>query len=472
MKEDLLKYQYNFYKNAREESLKLRNKAIIFGDNKDRARTMHLAEILNRHEIEFYHLKQDIKHKGIFYKKNNSFIVPKKQKKSRLINAMFESRTKFKDSLFYDVSAWTLPLAFNLDYDMNFDISNAGKIANSKTLNEKIGGVSKKTNYAYLMEWHEYYTPNILNEILDNDMIAKVALKRFKIGGKVFDYGTILIPVFNKEIEGTYKFLDKLAKENSVVIHGVDTGITEGIDLGSNNFRKINKQKIALLVGDGISSYDAGEIWHLLDTRYNIKVTKLDVRNLPNIEIDKYSTIILPNSQGLNDNNSSKIKKWIENGGALIAYKNSLKWVEKTGLAKYNFKENNRTAKNINFEEKRSYFGAQAIGGAIFKAKTDRTHPINFGYKNNSISLFRNSTIFLEAEKNSYDNPIIYSDKPLLSGYISKENLDSLKSTVPLKINKVNKGKIISITDNTNFRAFWYGTNKLLINAIFFNAQF
>ena len=472
LKEDLLKYQYNFYKNAREESPKLRNKAIIFGDNKDRARTMHLAEILNRHEIEFYHLKQDIKHKGIFYKKNNSFIVPRKQKKSRLINAMFESRTKFKDSLFYDVSAWTLPLAFNLDYDMNFDISNAGEIANSKTLNEKIGGVSKKTNYAYLMEWHEYYTPNILNEILDNNMIAKVALKRFKIEGKVFDYGTILIPVFNKEIESTYEFLDKLGKKNSVVIHGVDTGITEGIDLGSNNFRKINKQKIALLVGDGISSYDAGEIWHLLDTRYNIKVTKLDVRNLPNIEIDKYSTIILPNSQGLNDSNSSKIKKWIENGGTLIAYKNSLKWVEKTGLVKYNFKENNRTAKNVNFEEKRSYFGAQAIGGAIFKAKTDRTHPINFGYKNNSISLFRNSTIFLEAEKNSYDNPIIYSDKPLLSGYISKENLDSLKSTVPLKINKVNKGKIISITDNTNFRAFWYGTNKLLINAIFFNAQF
>ena len=243
-------------------------------------------------------------------------------------------------------------------------------------------------------------------------------------------------------------------------------------DLGSNNFRKINKQKIALLVGDGISSYDAGEIWHLLDTRYNIPVTKLDVRNLPNVEIDKYTTIILPNSQGLSDNNSSKIKKWIKNGGALIAYKNSLKWVGKTELVKYNFKENNRTAKNINFEEKSSYFGAQAIGGAIFKAITDRTHPINFGYKNNSISLFRNSTIFLEAEKNSYDNPIIYSDKPLLSGYISKENLVNLKSTVPVKINKVNKGKIISITDNTNFRAFWYGTNKLLINAIFFNNQF
>ena len=472
LREDLIEYQFNFYKDSREESSKLKNKGIIFGDSKDRNKTMYLAEILDRHEIEFYHINKDLKHKGKLYKKNNAFIIPRNQKKSKLINAMFESRTKFKDSLFYDVSAWTFPLAFNLDYDMNIDMNNAGEVGDYKILNQKIGGVTKKTNYAYLMEWHEYNTPNVLDDILSNNMIAKVALKKFKIEGKTFDYGTILIPVFNKEIENTYKFLDKIAKDNDITIHGVDTGMSEGIDLGSNNFRRINKKKIALLVGDGISAYDAGEIWHLFDTRYNINVTKLDVRNLSSADISKYTTIIMPNSKGLNIKNSSKIKKWIEDGGTLVAYKNSIKWIERNELVKYNFKETDRTAKNINFEEKRNYFGAQAIGGAIFNAKIDRTHPINFGFKNSSISLFRNSTIFIEADKDSYNNPIIYSDNPLLSGYISKENLDNLKSTVPLKIDKVNKGRIISITDNTNFRAFWYGTNKLLVNAIYFSDHF
>ena len=472
LREDLIEYQFNFYKDSREESSKLKNKGIIFGDSKDRNKTMYLAEILDRHEIEFYHINKDLKHKGKLYKKNNAFIIPRNQKKSKLINAMFESRTKFKDSLFYDVSAWTFPLAFNLDYDMNIDMNNAGEVGDYKILNQKIGGVTKKTNYAYLMEWHEYNTPNVLDDILSNNMIAKVALKKFKIEGKTFDYGTILIPVFNKEIENTYKFLDKIAKDNDITIHGVDTGMSEGIDLGSNNFRRINKKKIALLVGDGISAYDAGEIWHLFDTRYNINITKLDVRNLSSADISKYTTIIMPNSKGLNIKNSSKIKKWIEDGGTLVAYKNSIKWIERNELVKYNFKETDRTAKNINFEEKRNYFGAQAIGGAIFNAKIDRTHPINFGFKNSSISLFRNSTIFIEADKDSYNNPIIYSDNPLLSGYISKENLDNLKSTVPLKIDKVNKGRIISITDNTNFRAFWYGTNKLLVNAIYFSDHF
>jgi len=470
LRKDLLEYQYNFYKNSREEVSKSRNKGIIFGDSKDRSKTIHLAEILKRHEIDYYELKNDITHKGKYYKKDYAFIIPKNQKKSKLINAMFESRTEFRDSLFYDVSAWTLPLAFNLDYDMNIDMDNAGD--KNLEFSANIGGVTKKTNYAYLMEWHEYYTPKVLNEILNNDMIAKVALKRFNIDNKTFDYGTILIPVFNKEIDSTYNFLNKLAKDNSITIHGVDTGLADGIDLGSNHFRRISKKKIALLVGDGFSAYDCGEIWHLFDIRYDIKLTKLDLRNLSSADISDYSTIIMPSSRGLNSKNSDKMKKWIENGGTLIAYKNSLKWAEKNNLVEYNFKETKRTAENISFEEKRNYFGSQAIGGAIFKANIDRTHPINFGFKNNSISLFRNSTLFIEADKDSYNNPIRYSEKPLLSGYISENNLNNLKSTVPLKINKLNKGKIISITDNTNFRAFWYGTNKLLVNAIYFSDQF
>jgi len=470
LKESLLEYQYNFYKNSREEALKSKNKGIIFGDSKDRAKTIHLAEILKRHEIDFYNLKKDINYKGNYYKKDYAFIIPKNQKKSKLINAMFESRTKFKDSLFYDVSAWTLPLAFNLDYDMNVDMNNAGD-KNLEFLTNT-GGVTKKTNYAYLMEWHEYYTPRVLNKILNNNMIAKVALKRFNIDNKAFDYGTILIPVFNKEIDSTYNFLNKLAKENSITIHGVNTGLADGIDLGSSHFKRISKKKIALLVGDGFSAYDCGEIWHLFDTRYDIKLTKLDVRNFSSANISDYSTIIMPSSRGLNSKNSDKMKKWVENGGTLIAYKNSLKWVEKSNLVEYNFKETERTAKNISFEQKSNYFGSQAIGGAIFEVNIDRTHPINFGYKNKSISIFRNSTLFIEADKDSYNNPIIYSEKPLLSGYISEENLNNLKSTVPLKINKLNKGKIISITDNTNFRAFWYGTNKLLVNAIYFSDQF
>ena len=82
--------------------------------------------------------------------------------------------------------------------------------------------------------------------------------------------------------------------------------------------------------------------------------------------------------------------------------------------------------------------------------------------------MFRKTKIFIKADSTSYNNPIKYTKNPLLSGYISKPNLEVLKETVPFQIKKLGSGKVVVFTDNTNFRGFWYGTNKLLMNAVFF----
>ena len=467
MRVDLLNYQHDFFKNARNEASKENGKAIVFGDEKDAAKTYHLAEILKRHDIAFNELKNDITLNGKKFKKGNSFVVPKNQKNTRLINAMFEKRTKFEDSLFYDISAWTFPLAFNVDYAEGVSTSIAGNAVSN--LEMKAGSVTSKSNYAYLMEWHEYYTPKALNKILNNNIRAKVSLKPFSLEGNSYDYGTIMIPVVNqnKTNEELYTFLNEIAQENHVQIKGVSTGLTQGIDLGSSDFRTLEQPKIALLVGNGISSYDAGEIWHLFDQRFDITVTKLDTDNLNRTDLSRYNTIIM-SSGSINGDISKKIKEWVENGGTIIGYKNALRWLNSNEFIKLDFKKMDRVAKDITYEQREDYFGAQETSGAIFEAKIDRSHPINFGYKNDNIPLFRDTNLFLDADKQSYNNPIQYTKNPLLSGYISKPNLDSLATTVPFKASRLKRGKVVVFTDNTNFRAFWYGTNKLLMNAIFF----
>jgi len=470
MREEILNYQHTFFKNARNEGAREASKAIVFGDEKDAAKTYHLAEILKRHKIKFHEVKQDFTANGKRFKKGYSYIVPKNQKNTRLINAMFEKRTKFQDSLFYDISAWTFPLAFNVDYAEGVSTNNAGSEVTD--LQFKNGSVSGKSNYAYLMEWHEYYTPKLLNKVLNKGLRAKVGMKPFSLNGVDYDYGTILIPVQNQKLNASdlYTYLNELAKESHVTINAVGTGLTQGIDLGSNQFRALETPKIALLVGDGISSYDAGEMWHLFDTRYDITVTKLDTKNLGRADLSRYNTIIAPSGR-LDDGDAKKIKGWVQNGGTLIAYKSALNWLKSKELAKIDFKKMSLVGKNISYEQRSNFRGAQVIGGAIFEAKTDRSHPINFGYKNDKISLFRNTTIFMKPDKNSYNNPIQYTERPIVSGYISKQNLDSIGSTVPLQIKGLGRGSVVAFTDNTNFRAFWYGTNKLLMNAIFFRDE-
>ena len=91
------------------------------------------------------------------------------------------------------------------------------------------------------------------------------------------------------------------------------------------------------------------------------------------------------------------------------------------------FKSEKDSAQHITFEQKSNYFGAKVIGGAIFNTQIDRSHPITFGYKNATLPIFRNSTLFLVADKESYNNPIRYTKDPLLSGYISQNNLNFFK---------------------------------------------
>tara|TARA_R110002049_G_scaffold82349_14_gene209615 strand:- start:402 stop:2921 length:2520 start_codon:yes stop_codon:yes gene_type:complete len=471
MRMKILDYQRDFYNAARTEASK--GGAIVFGDEKDAMKAYHLAEILQKHKIKFHEIKENFTSNGKNYTKGHSYIIPKNQRQHRLINAMFEKRTTFTDSLFYDISAWTFPLAFNLDYDEGVSITKAG---NEVTVLEKPSVVAPSTsNYAYLMEWHEFYTPKALNMILQKGLRAKVGMTPFSLANRNYDYGTIMIPVQGQKLSAQEmsRFLSEVSMETNTTITPVSTGLTKGIDLGSGNFRAIETPKVALITGEGINPSDAGEIWHLFDQRYDIHITKLDTKNFGRVDISKYTDIILPASWGnaLDKDDAEKIKEWVQAGGTLIGFRNAGSWLNRNELLKMEFKSKRDTVKNVSFEQRRDNFGAQVIGGAIFEAKLDRSHPIAFGYKNDHLPMFRNTTLFLEPAKDSYDNPIQYTSEPLLSGYISKPNLTQLKNTVPFKVGGLGRGQIIYFTDNTNFRAFWFGTNKLLMNAIFFGDE-
>jgi len=281
-----------------------------------------------------------------------------------------------------------------------------------------------------------------------------------------------MIPVQQQILNANelYAFLKKVAIESKLEINGVRSGLTKGIDLGSNDFDALKKQNVALLVGAGVRSYDAGEIWHLFDTRYDMNITKIDIEYFNSVDLNEYTDLIIPSmgNSGLSERQAQKLKAWVKQGGTLIGYREMVESFAKKGLIKLKFRRDTIIAKNISFQQKRNFEGAQVTGGAIFEAKLDLSHPINFGYKNNTLPLFRDTNVYIEPDKNSYNNPIQYIDKPLMSGYISEENLAMLKNSVPFQMQKLGKGRVMVFTDNTNFRAFWYGTTKLLMNAIFF----
>ena len=470
MRVKLLNYMKNFFDDQIDLNSK-RTKNIVFGKLKDESTVYHLADILRSHKIKFNSISKDIVINGKEYLKDNSYIVSMNQPKRTLIEAMFYTQTKFKDSLFYDVSSWTLPLAFNINYDYTDGLSqsNISSLIDNEVddLIKPSGMIDNKSDYAYIFEPHDYYTQAAIYKILDEGLRVKTATRKFSIKGKDYDYGTYMIPVQNQELSSDeiYKLLSKVSVDYNVDFESHSTGITDGIDFGSNNFAIVRQPKIGLIVGDGVRSYDAGEIWHLLDTRYDIPISKLDVGNLGFIDLNKYSHIILPDYSGRRVN-SDQIKEYLDNGGNLIAYRNSIRWVS-DNLNEIELLSNDLIAEDVAFDERQAFYGAQQTGGAIFKSSIDKSHPINYGIESNTLPLFRNSNVYMSKDKNSFNNPILYTSDPLMSGYVSEENLSLLKKSSPFKLVRKGKGKILLMTDNTNFRAFWFGTNRILLNMLF-----
>tara|TARA_A100000164_G_scaffold367961_1_gene390537 strand:- start:12 stop:1412 length:1401 start_codon:yes stop_codon:yes gene_type:complete len=461
----------DFFSNSKLESEKKREKAIVFGNKKDITSTYKLLEVLRFHNIEIHNLKNDITINEKIFSTENSFIVPLKQNKFKIIQAIFDKQKKFKDSTFYDVSSWTIPIA----YDVNFEKINDLKFIGGLIQDDQKFKLKKveKADYAYVFETHGYYYPKGLYKLLDYGIRAKVSLKKFKINNKSFDYGTIMVPTQNQNLNSDeiHKIMSEISVESELDIYSTNTGASqEGIDLGSRNFKTIKKPKIGLLIGEGVRSYDAGEIWYIMDRQYNMPITKIDTRILEKLNFEKYTHFIFPSFSGeLSDKTIQKINSWIEKGGTLILFREAVNWAKENQLVEIDILENELKAENINFINRKNFKTAQSVSGAIFKANLDRTHPINFGIENNSIALFRNTNIFLKPDDQSYNNPIKYDKNPLISGYISKENLKTLSNTVPFKIESTGDGKIIIMTDNTNFRGYWIGTQHFMANMIFYS---
>jgi hypothetical protein len=470
MRTELLEYQRNFYMNSRSEGKKSKVKGYVFGDEKDATRVNELVKILNQHKIEVLELKENITINNKKFNKKLSYIIPVEQQNTRLINAIFDRQTKFKDSLFYDISAWNFDLAFNLNFEGINSLSQAGAKYEPFF---KSGLVTTRSDIGYLIEWTDHKSPKILYQLLSKGLRVKSTTQPFIHEGKTFSYGSLFLPTQNQEInsEEIHKYLTEIIKEYSFDIIAVETGFTAGINLGNPNLETLSLPKVAMIVGTGVDPADAGEIWHMFDQKAAMPLTKIAIDQLSRISLNKYTTLILVNGDysGLSASTVTKIEQWIQNGGTLIGYQNAIKWLNESKLIELNFKTNKADAENISFEQVGDYKGAQLISGAIFEAKLDLSHPINFGMPRDKLPIFRNTSIIIEPNKNSYNNPIQYTKSPLLSGYVSKPNSELLKETVPFQSIKKGAGKILIFTDNTNFRAFWLGTEKLFWNAIFFS---
>lgn len=447
---ELNRYKAETYKESATLAAQSPVKGYVIGTNSNNSLIQELHRILSAHTVDLYKLKKDMVVNGKTFRSSDSYILPLNQKEYRIIRTLFDKMTTYSDTTFYDVSAWTLPLALNLNYE---EISNIDGFVGVKA--EKIdyaGKLNCSSNIAYLLTVNEHSSYKLLYELMLNDISIRISDLPFKLnsGGNLVDFpaGTILIPVRGQKMNGNelYSYLSKLSNESENDIYGADTSFGTDFDLGSNHFRRITLPKIAVITGKGASNGSIGEIWHLLDQKYSIPASMVDASLLGEIDLNIYNTIVLSGNYKFTKEINDKLRTWsLLPQNAIIATEQSLSTLNEIGIT--DIKEQSGRGENLS--------------GVILKVDFEKESPIFYGVNSPYVYLIKRGRTYLEK---SGSQAAKYSKEPLASGYIKPETIEKLKETPAILAGN----RAVYFADDPLFRGYWYSGSRLFMNSIFF----
>lgn len=225
-----------------------------------------------------------------------------------------------------------------------------------------------------------------------------------------------------------------------------------------------------MFVGDGISSRDAGEIWHMFDLRFHMPVTMIDAEEIRSLDMSEYNVLVLAGNPSLSESQMQELKSWNRKGGVIIAYKGGNSFLSASGMADIEYipSADIEYEDDAKYADRRALYSRHRIPGSVFRLKIDNTHPLFYGYNDDVIPVFKSDAGAVKADDNIFNNPAVYTANPLISGYSSDKNSERIAGSAFCAVHSAGRGTIISIYDDTNFRAIWYGTTKIFMNAVFF----
>jgi hypothetical protein len=141
-----------------------------------------------------------------------------------------------------------------------------------------------------------------------------------------------------------------------------------------------------LLIGDGTNSYDAGEVWHHFDQRLHMPLPKVPLNRFRQLDLNKYNTLIMVSGSysTLDSIDVRKISMWLSQGNTLITSGSAASWAIRNKLVREKLVEEPKKEKPVverkPFDQAMELLGKESLGGAIFRANIDITHPLGFGY--------------------------------------------------------------------------------------------
>ena len=491
LKDELLDYQRNFY--TKQKRSRGHYLASAEGDS---TRLQEFVRILKGHQIEVETLVNDVTAEGQLFKAGQAIAISLDQPQATYLETLWRAQLEFEENVFYDVSTWTLPWAFNLSHTRE-PVRNAKTKALAPSEAGEASALSRSP-IGYLVDWRDANSPALLYDLLEAGANVRVAKAPFTAlttneGAVNFGYGTLFVaPELQESIpEAALSLLNEAVSRGLRIYPAASSYTPEGIDLGSRDFDVLSLPNVVLVTGPGTSAYGTGEIWHLLDTRVDMPITMVDSHNLKRLELDRYTHVIMTTPLRA-PGAAVQLDAFVKSGGVLwLQGASTVAWAADEGLTEATWREtpaqrqaaelkrarNNKASPEIQgallperkpFSTASDEYAFTLVRGAILQGDLDTSHPLGYGYTSSELAVFRTTNRFMNPSSNAYSSPVVYTDSPLLSGYMSDENRTLVANSAGLVVDERGQGAVVLSLDSPTFRAFWWGTQRLLVNGIFF----
>ncbi|MBI4469301.1 MAG: hypothetical protein HY650_08280 [Acidobacteria bacterium] len=462
-----------------------------------------------------------------------TFMLPLAQPLSRLARAILEQDAKLdpkfireerarldagEESQFYDVTAWSLPLAMGVQtFSTSDDLRSAGDLISAPPA--VTGSVSGgEARVAYLLRYDSNDAARALIDLLHHGYKVHVARKGFRLHEAEYPRGTLVL-FTGLNPPSLHRFLREAVIRLPVQFQAVDDAYTEeGISLGSPNVVFIKSPRVGVIYDSPASPTSYGWIDYLLGEQYRFPFTSIRAADLPGVDMKDFDVLVFPNEESggmgyrgaLGEKGIEKLKRWIEAGGVFVGIKGGARFAaqqgvkissihegepkpeeedeeeegaeesvpqaEAGGAAKRRVSKPPKTAGPAAGEEPAGATGSsddrpplEETPGAMLRIRLDPHHFLSFGYGEETPVLVASKLLFHPSKEKRHNvGTYAAADRLRVSGFIWDHMRERLAGKLYLSDESSGEGRVILFADDPNFRGFWDSLNRLFLNALLF----
>lgn len=502
-REKLLGDYLEFRRSAIAEGEKATVREYLVPPGSDPSRTETFARHLVRHGIEVRRVDEEIK-LGAQILPKGTVAVSAAQPSFRLLRNLMESDVRMDDAFLkeqerrrqkrlgdqiYDVTAWSLPLLYDVEVVTSDKpvTAKATPIVASETAPAPTFAAARM---AYLIPWGSG-AASAVGEALRTGIKVRSAGETFTIGARTFGVGTAIVRVAENPADLHQRLRDIAAKSGAEVVPLDSSWVDKGMSLGSNEVSILKTPKVLLAWDSPVSGQSAGWARYVLEQRFKQPVTVVRTSSLRRIDMSRYNVLVLPSgSYGLfGDEDIRRLKDWISGGRVLITLAEASRWAagEKVGLlstapemrdGKPAPKEEDKDAKKPAGDAKKPFDYEQAIQperespepvpGALLRVVLDPEHWMASGLDGEIQVIVEGSRVFTPVKLDKGRNVGIYAKKDRLvaGGHAWPGSQEQLAQKAFLIAQPLGRGHVIAFAEDPNFRATSEATSLLFMNAV------